>query len=170
MEAKRTNPQSLLLDGQQRMTSLYQVTIRKQVVHTVTPKRKKVKRWFYINILSALDDEVDQEEAIVGVPEDHIVRGPFNRDIEQDLSNREKEFENLMYPVSEIFDWDDWQKDFIEHAMKVGDFTEKWEIIKAFKEKVIDQFAKYQVPVIALGKETRKEAVCVVFEKVNTGG
>ena len=28
----------------------------------------------------------------------------------------------------------------------------------------------YQLPVIALGKSTSKEAVCLVFEKVNTGG
>src|ERR1700746_747027 len=47
-EAKQTAPQSLLLDGQQRMTSLYQVILRNKVVETVTPKNKKVKRWFYI--------------------------------------------------------------------------------------------------------------------------
>ena len=49
-EAKRVLPQSLLLDGQQRMTSLYQVTLRGKVVETVTPKKKKVKRWFYIKL------------------------------------------------------------------------------------------------------------------------
>ena len=65
-------PQSLLLDGQQRMTSLYQVTLRDKVVETVTPKKKKVKRWFYIDIRKALDPAVDREEAIVGVPEDRI--------------------------------------------------------------------------------------------------
>ena len=75
-----------------------------------------------------------------------------------------------MYPVSQVFDWDNWQKEFIEYSMKAGDFDEKWGVIKAFKEEVIDQFTKYHVPVIALGKETSKEAVCVVFEKVNTGG
>ena len=37
-EAKNATPQSLLLDGQQRMTSLYQVTLRNKVVETVTPK------------------------------------------------------------------------------------------------------------------------------------
>lgn len=47
---------------------------------------------------------------------------------------------------------------------------EKWGIIKNFKETILDNFSKYQVPVIALGSETSKEAVCVVFEKVNTGG
>ena len=57
------------------MTSLYQVTLRGKVVETVTPKKKKVKRWFYIDIRKALDPSVDREEAIIGVPEDEIVRG-----------------------------------------------------------------------------------------------
>src|SRR5271169_6986698 len=66
-EAKQIAPQSLLLDGQQRMTSLYQATLRGKVVETVTPKKKKVKRWFYIDIRKALDLSVDREDAIVGV-------------------------------------------------------------------------------------------------------
>jgi hypothetical protein len=40
------------------MTSLYQVTIRGQVVETVTPKKKKVRRWFYIDIRKALLPEI----------------------------------------------------------------------------------------------------------------
>src|SRR6185503_12150715 len=78
-EAKQVAPRSLLLDGQQRMTSLYQVTLRKKVVETVTPKNKKVKRWFYIDIRKALDPTADREEAIIGVPEDRIVRTVFGR-------------------------------------------------------------------------------------------
>src|ERR1700683_1125398 len=42
-KAKQISPQSLLLDGQQRMTSLYQATLRGKVVETVTPNKKKVK-------------------------------------------------------------------------------------------------------------------------------
>src|SRR5437899_1111752 len=34
----------------------------------------------------------------------------------------------------------------------------------------IQRYQQYQVPVIILRKETPKEAVCQVFEKVNTGG
>jgi uncharacterized protein with ParB-like and HNH nuclease domain len=56
--AKEAKPQSLLLDGQQRMTSLYRVTLRGRVVDTITPKKKKVKRWFYIDIAKALDPSV----------------------------------------------------------------------------------------------------------------
>src|SRR5580765_5919074 len=73
-EAKKQQPQSLLLDGQQRMTSLYQVTLRRKVVETVTPKNKKVKRWFYLDIRQALDANADREEAVVAVPEDRVIR------------------------------------------------------------------------------------------------
>src|ERR1039457_2705944 len=78
--AKDVSPLSLLLDGQQRMTSLYQVTSRGKIVETVTPKKKKVRRWFYIDIRNALDPSVDREEAIVGVPEDKITRTDFGRE------------------------------------------------------------------------------------------
>ena len=108
-EAKQVVPQSLLLDGQQRMTSLYQVTLRGKVVETVTPKKKKVKRWFYIDIRKAIDETVDREDAIVGVPEDRIIRTDFGREIVRDLSSPEKEYASLMYPVSQVFDWDRWQ-------------------------------------------------------------
>jgi hypothetical protein len=49
-------------------------------VETVTPKNKKVKRWFYINIRKALDPNLGREEAIVGIPEDRIVRADFGRE------------------------------------------------------------------------------------------
>jgi len=35
---------------------------------------------------------------------------------------------------------------------------------------VLENFKYYRVPVISLDRSTSKEAVCVVFEKVNTGG
>jgi hypothetical protein len=163
-------PHSLLLDGQQRMTSLYQVALSGKIVETTTLKKKLVKRWFYIDIQRALDPTIDREEAIVSIPDSKMIVTDFGREIVLDLRTEADEFERLMYPVSKVFQWDDWQKRFIEYSMKKGDFKEKWETIAAFKENVLDNFGKYQIPVIALGSGTSKEAVCVVFEKVNTGG
>ena len=168
-ETKQVVPQSLLLDGQQRMTSLYQVTLRGKVVETVTPKNKKVKRWFYLDIRKALDPSIDREEAIVGVPEDRIVRTDFGREAVLDLSSAEKEYSSLMYPISQVFDWDKWQDGFDKHWR--GDQNESIrEESRAFKRQVLENFKMYRVPVIALDRSTSKEAVCVVFEKVNTGG
>jgi uncharacterized protein with ParB-like and HNH nuclease domain len=167
--ARQTSPQSLLLDGQQRMTSLYQVIVRGMVVETVTPKKKKVRRWFYIDIQKALDESLDREEAIVGVPEDKIERTDFGREVVRDLSTPENEYKALMYPVSQVFDWDKWQDGFDEFW--AGDQNKKIrEDFRTFKRTILENFKSYRVPVIALDRSTSKEAVCVVFEKVNTGG
>jgi hypothetical protein len=167
--ARQTRPQSLLLDGQQRMTSLYQVTLRAAVVETVTPKKKKVKRWFYIDIQKSLDADADREEAVIGVPEDKIIRTDFGRDVVLDLSSPEKEYESLMYPVCQVFEWDKWQDGFDDFWD--GDENKPTrEVFRAFKKQVLENFKYYAVPVIALDRSTSKEAVCVVFEKVNTGG
>lgn len=168
-EAKQTSPDSLLLDGQQRMTSLYQVTLRCKVVETITPKKKKVKRWFYIDIRKALNKTIDREEAIIGVPEDRIVRTEFGREEVLNLSSQENEYASLMYPVSKVFDWDHWQDGFDEYWG--GDANKSVrEEFRAFKREILENFKSYQVPVISLDRKTSKEAVCVVFEKVNTGG
>ncbi|SFI54627.1 GmrSD restriction endonuclease domain-containing protein [Planctomicrobium piriforme] len=168
-DAKHTVPQSLLLDGQQRMTSLYQVTLRHKVVETVTPKKKRVKRWFYIDIREALDASKDREEAIIGVPEDRIVSVNFGRGVIRDLSTPEREYASLMFPVTQVFDWDKWQDGFDQYWR--GDQHESTrEEFRAFKRQVLENFKYYRVPVITLDRSTSKEAVCVVFEKVNTGG
>jgi hypothetical protein len=167
IQANQTSPQALLLDGQQRMTSLYQVTIRGAVVETVTPKNKKVKRWFYIDIRKALDSTIDREEAIISVPEDRMVRADFGREVILDLSTPAHEYAALMYPVSQVFDWDRWQDGFDDcwrgNEISRGEF-------RSFKREVLENFKYYRVPVITLDRSTSKEAVCVVFEKVNTGG
>ena len=168
-EAKQTAPQSLLLDGQQRMTSLYQVILRDKVVETVTPKNKKVKRWFYIDIRKSLDPTADREEAIVGVPEDRVIRKDFGREIVLDLSSPEKEYAALMFPLTQVFDWDKWQDGFDKYWR--GDQNESVrDEFRTFKRGVLENFKYYRVPVITLDRSTSKEAVCVVFEKVNTGG
>ncbi len=169
LAAKEVRPGSLLLDGQQRMTSMYQVTMRDKVVETVTPKKKKVKRWFYIDIRKALDASIDREEAIIGVPEDRIVRGEFGREAGPDLSSVEQEYKLLMYPVTKVFDWDRWQDGF-DAAWPGDEHKAVREEFRRFKREVLENFKYYRVPVIALDRSTSKEAVCVVFEKVNTGG
>jgi hypothetical protein len=167
--AKQVEPQSLLLDGQQRMTSLYQVTLRGEVVETVTPKKKKVKRWFYIDIRKSLDPSADREEAIFGVPEDRIIRTDFGREAVLDLSSAKSEYAALMYPVSQVFDWDKWQDGFDKH-WRGDEYEAIREEFRTFKRQVLENFKYYRVPVITLDRSTSKEAVCVVFEKVNTGG
>ena len=159
-------PSALLLDGQQRMTSLYQTTLRNQVVETVTPRQVKVKRWYYIDIRKALDPDEVRQDAIIGVPADRRVHASFQ--VVLDVSSAEREYAELMFPVSSVFDWDEWQDGFKEYWEQRDPETAK--IFKPFKDQVLKNFTGFQVPVITLAQNTTKEAVCLVFEKVNTGG
>ncbi len=168
-EAGDRMPDQLLLDGQQRMTSLYQTCMRKEVVETITPRQKMVKRWFYIDIRDSLRDDVDREEAIVGVNEDKTIRTNFNREVVLDLSTPEAEYESLLFPLNQVFDWDAWQDGFGDHWIAKGQ-PQMRELFKTFKNQVLQNFKAYRVPVISLDQETSHEAVCLVFEKVNTGG
>ena len=70
VEAEKVTPDQLLLDGQQRITSVYQTCFRNEVVQTITPRQKFVKRWYYIDIVEALKPGGNREEAIRSVPED----------------------------------------------------------------------------------------------------
>ncbi len=167
--AESRMPEQLLLDGQQRMTSLYQTCIKRDVVETITPRLKQVKRWFYIKIEAALDARIDREEAIITVPEDRQIKSDFARSIDLDVSTPDLEYENMMFPVNQIFDWDDWQDGFVDYWANKGDAARR-QVFKRFKDEVLQNFKAYQVPVIALGSDTSHAAVCLVFEKVNTGG
>lgn len=167
--AAQTQPEQLLLDGQQRMTSLYQSCMRRQVVTTITAKKRLVKRWFYIDIHKALNAEADRDSAIFAVPEDRKIKENFDKNIVLDLSSVQLEYESLMYPLNQAFNWDTWQEEFGDYWIGKGQ-PEMREVFKQFKNDVLKNFAEYQVPVIALGADTSHEAVCLVFEKVNTGG
>ena len=101
-EAKQIVPQSLVLDGQQRMTSLYQVALRGKVVETFTPRKMRVKRWFYIDVRKTRYRTIDHEEAIAGVPDYRCVRADFGREVMLDLSSPEQDYQSLMYPASQV--------------------------------------------------------------------
>ncbi|MEW4530634.1 DUF262 domain-containing protein [Maioricimonas sp. JC845] len=169
LEAEEVFAGQLLLDGQQRMTSLYQTCMRQLVVRTISPKKKLLSRWFYIDISKALGDDALRESAIFSIPEDRVLRTNFNKDVVLDLSTREAEYEQLMFPVNQVFDWDTWQEEFGDYWIDKGE-PEKRKVFREFKDRVLQNFKSYQVPVITLDSDTSHEAVCLVFEKVNTGG
>ena len=94
----KVEPDLLILDGQQRITSLYQTIVTNEVVTTKDDKNRVIKRWYYIDMQKAMDDNYDLEEAVLSIDEKKKITEDFGRRIVLDLSEKEFEFENLMYP------------------------------------------------------------------------
>lgn len=163
-------PEFLILDGQQRLTSMYRATCCKESVETTTEKGKEIKRFYYLDIKKCLDESEDRVDAVIAVPSYRKIKTNFDRDVVLDLSTRELEFEHEMFPINIIFDSnarEDWADGYKEYHEYDKAFMEKY---KQFRTQVIDTIVGYKLPVITLGKETPREAVCKVFENVNTGG
>lgn len=158
------NPEKLILDGQQRLTSLTQVLRLSKPVSTRDEKGRELQRYYYFDIEKALGFEADIEESIVAVGVDRMVRSNFGRDVSLDVSTSAKEYESFLFPCNQILNSDRWEEGLM------AQFPTKFPRYMEFRKKVLAAFRSYSLPVIELKKETNKEAVCLVFEKVNTGG
>ena len=161
-------PNAFLLDGQQRLTSLYQSLLHRGAVQTHDNRGRRIQRWYYVDMLAAMDPSVEREDAIISVPERRIETRNFGREIVRDLSSRELEYQQHMMPTERLLDSLDWILGYTSQWMNrsaehpADDFGA---FLNGFNQSIISAFAGYSLPVISLNKETPKEAVCTVFEK-----
>jgi hypothetical protein len=111
-------PARLILDGQQRLTSLYLALRSGKAVATTTDKKQPITRFYYVDMAKALDDEIDRVDAILSLPEDRIVRSDFNRKIDLDVSTAEHEYDLGLFPLALMFDavkFGQWKMGYGEH-------------------------------------------------------
>ena len=165
-------PGELILDGQQRLTSLYSSLYSQNPVRTRTEKNKDkdIFRFYYLDIEKAIDPFCDRIDAIFSIPENRQQTSNFGRNIDLDLSTQEMEFKNKMFPLNIILDFvrcQEWQNEYYAYynydSAIIQEFTK-------FNNEIVIPTMQYKMPVIKLGIDTPKEAVCQVFENVNTGG
>ena len=157
-------PEKLILDGQQRLTTLTQALSLDRPVHTRTAQGKKIRRRYYFDIQTVVAAPDLLDDAVVAVDENRQLRSDFGRKVELDLCTTELECQHLHFPCSQIMNSDDWESTLYRVA------PAHFPTFMEFRKQVLVAFRAYQIPVILLRKETAKEAVCLVFEKVNTGG
>lgn len=163
-------PDTLVLDGQQRLTSIYQSTYNKAPVKTKTDKGKQIDRYYYLDMEKCLNPMEDRFDAIISVPGDKKIKANFDRDILLDLSTTEDEFKNKMFPVNLSYNSIDSMAWTMEYMQYHKTDPEAVNLLFSFKSEVLDVINSYKLPVITLDKSTPREAVCKVFENVNTGG
>jgi hypothetical protein len=163
-------PDRLILDGQQRLTSLYLSLRSGKPVVTRNEKNEELERVYYLDIVRCLDSDADRFDAVRGLPKDRIVRSDFNRKIDLDVSTPEREYEHALFPLSLVFDsvgFVTWRQGYQQFHGYAPDKMRQW---NDFELQVWQRFQQYKLPIIELLKGTEKEAVCQVFESVNTGG
>lgn len=163
-------PKTLVLDGQQRLTSMY-LSLRSGLpVKTRTEKGAEIHRFYFLDMAKCLDPNEDREEAVISVPETLQVTTDFGRKIELDLSTPALQYGQRMFPIMLMFDTQgfmQWKMGYAEHH---GNAADAMMFLMRFEQEIWLRFQQFKVPAIELTQDTPREAVCQVFEKVNTGG
>lgn len=169
-DKNNVQPEILVLDGQQRNTSIYRSMYSKKAVATTDPKKKPINRFYYMHIPTCLDTLTDRVDAVISVPENRIITENIGRDIRLDVSSPEKEYAQHLFPLNLVFNTMEmmqWGMNYMAFHQYSQEANEYW---KNFFGTVLQPMAQYQIPVIEIGNDVPKEAVCQVFENVNQGG
>ena len=164
-------PATLILDGQQRLTALFQSLMSTRPVSTQNTRGNESLRYYYLDMDACLRDEIEREEAVLSCGEDRRLQTVRGKIIDllpvSTLFSTEREYANNMFPVGKIFDSAAWRREYSKHW---NHDSTQIEMFDQFESEIIDCFKQYNVPIIQLHNETPKEAVCLVFERVNTRG
>ncbi|HEX6356067.1 GmrSD restriction endonuclease domain-containing protein [Actinophytocola sp.] len=158
--ASGTEAKFLLLDGQQRLTSLTQALSGDGAVATKDSRGKLLDRRYLVHMATALSDANRVDEAIISIPADGVIRANFGKDVVIDLSDHDKQRKHGYFPLHLLYgDYMSWILELNERDLG-----------KRFHEQFIKPAATYDIPAIVLDESTDKAAVATVFEKVNIGG
>jgi len=160
-----TSPTHLILDGQQRATTLYQALYSGHPVQIQSPHRKRTTpRWYYIDLRQALDPSLDRATAFLSLNGDRTRRSFGHRE-PIDCRTPEQEYEQGLFPLAQVFHFSQWRQQYCQYWQY--DPTHLT-LIEQFEQRVVKRFEHYQLPLIQLKPELPKPAVCLVFEKTNT--
>jgi hypothetical protein len=160
-------PERLILDGQKRLTSMFQALMLKPALHTTDGKRRPADLFDYLDINKALGTTEKREQAVFSIPAARTIGKDFGREITLNLSTREQEFLNRCFPSNMVFSGNEW---FTGWMKRWNYAPVEIELFDKFRSEFIGTFKSYSIPVTQWRRTASKEAVCRVFKKVNTGG
>lgn len=87
---------------------------------------------------------------------------------ELELSSPELEYAHNLFPLNRVFDNRNWFYDWRGHWHQRG--RDVADLEREFYTQVVEVIERYEMPIIRLDKYNSREAICLVFEKVNVGG
>lgn len=163
-------PKTLVLDGQQRLTSMYLALRSGLPVKTKTEKGAEVHRVYFLDMAKCLDPIEDREEAVLSVPDTLRVTSDFGRKVDLDLSTPALQYGQCLFPIALMFDTQGFMQWKMGYANHHDNSSGAMMFLMRFEQEVWLRFQQFKVPAIELTQDTPREAVCQVFEKVNTGG
>ena len=153
----------LLLDGQQRITSLYYAFYAPDIPLQGRSKNSTV---FFLNLQKFFDGNVN----------DAIYYKAKNRCRNEELEIGPWQFENLMAPLKDLLNWSKWRHAYIDWLIEDPDRYRAWSSEKSsLWDEKFNSVYNYNTSVLNLARidpndGNHLEEICTVFEKLNSTG
>ena len=160
------DPGLLLLDGQQRLTTLYHCFNGEGFVDTTDFRKKKIHRRFFIDIRAAVRGEIMPDDAIFAVDHKGKIRSHFAPTIEGDILSREDALENMCIPVASLLS-EDGVGMLFELAATKQEYSAE---LAAFNNRIVRPLSGYDLPMIRLSRETERAGIGSIFAQANSAG
>jgi hypothetical protein len=149
---KDAKPSYLILDGQQRLTSLY------QAFYGVGEQK------YYIN-LSGLEKGKDLEDCVFYMRTD---------DGDAEFGTIAQQAEKLFFPLGKVFSeggFSGWMNKVLKERCKdIAEMLDLQKRLSELSENWIRPIEEYEFPMVTLNEETSGSAVCTIFETLNRTG
>jgi hypothetical protein len=151
----------LILDGQQRLTSLY------QAFYGVGEYQ------YFLRLQNLIDgQEMDDDGVLFHVRAD-AKRG-WQRKALQKYANLDGQAEELILPLKTLLGQKDGYLGWIDNVAEMQDSQETRRTLRhqltALRSKFITNIENYKFPVVLLSDRTPADAVCTIFETLNRTG
>lgn len=167
-----SSPSRLILDGQQRLTASYQACKSSNPVKINSGKNPKHRLYFF-DMTIAADGSKPVESSIFSIETDEA--GVPLRKKDTVFIDADYQFENCIYPVNQIFSYEDWRALANLYWDEGANFKKEF---RGVRKSVIDDFAKAIVPafmsceiaVTTISKKVPAIAVCEIYENLNSKG
>jgi hypothetical protein len=153
IEAKKEElrPEAIILDGQQRITSLHYAI----KAPSFCLKKSNVPLYFYINFSSFFENS-DSEELI---------------DIHTKRFSKDECYENLLFPIYELENYDEWVNGLEDYLLdRIEDKEKVRKIRRIIDKKLKHMWEGFEIPYISLPVTMEIGQVTDIFERINTRG
>lgn len=145
----KSHPTYLVLDGQQRLTSLY------QAFTGVGDHR------FFLDIRALMDGD-DLDSAVEAYSERRA----------KQWSTVKSQARSLMFPLSRLRDYGDWKDEVLDHwgGEDHGKLPQLRRYLNRIDKALVEPISSYLFPITTLSEKTPTEAICTIFETLNRTG
>ena len=151
IEKKELDPEIIILDGQQRITSLYYALRTPPDVYL---KGSKIQLYFYLNFLQLL--RFDSEDII---------------EVLSRKLNLQESFQKMLFPFYELENYREWIKEYDKYLRSVSNESNKIYKIRDILDSRLNHIKeKFEIPFITLPSTMDVSQVTDIFERINTLG